>query len=165
MSLKVTFDFAAQKIVIEGEEGDLLKLAQAAKDIAPILSEISINPQGTVVPSAPMVTSVPVSHTVTTRTPGIREFAKALPLSNNYEKIAALIYHATKIQNNPSVTLKELGEWFGLCGFSKPALMPVAVSDTKRKYDYITSKGRDQWVMSTSGENLILGMLEKQRPA
>jgi len=163
--LKVTFDFAAHKIIVEGEEGDLLKIAQAAKELVPSFSEIGIISQ----PASPTVSaSVIAPHSATQeglkRAPGIREFAKSLPLSNNYEKIAALIYHATKIQNKPYVNLKELGEWFGLCGFSKPSFMPVAVSDAKRKYDYITSKARDQWTLSTTGENLILGMVEKQRP-
>ncbi len=163
MGLKITFDFATQKIVIEGEEGDLLKLAQAAKEVAPKFSEISIISQSVAATPAP-IPAAAVQQEGNKRIPGVREFARALPLNTNYEKIAALVYHATKIQNKPSVALKELGDWFGLCGFPKPKLMPVAVSDAKRKYDYVASKARDQWVLTTTGENLILGMLERQRP-
>jgi len=97
------------------------------------------------------------------RPQGIREFVKALPLKNNYEKIAAIVYHAIKITNKPWVTVKEVEDWFGLCGFQKPTKMAFAMFDARRKYDYVESKGRDQWTIKTSGENLIIDLLEKMK--
>ena len=155
MAVKVTFDFKAGQILVEGAEGDLIKIAQEAKSLAPLLSEIRIITEQ-VHAKVPESHDASLNSNLESNKRSMREFAKSLSLSNTYERIAALAYYAIKVENKPSFTVKEISNWFGLCGFKKPAVMPVALSDTKRKYGYIDSKGRDQWIISTSGENLIL---------
>ncbi|MBI3021034.1 MAG: hypothetical protein HYY59_03420 [Candidatus Omnitrophica bacterium] len=161
---EVEFDFRRGRIVVRGQESGLLKLAQAAKELAPHLKEIRIiggaasesddearageRGQG----EHPLVSG---------RKPAIREFAKSLPLANTYERIAALIYHAIKIEKKNAVSIKELEDWFSLCGFKKPRLMRIAVYDAKRKYGYVESRGKDQWTISTGGENVLMEKLEK----
>lgn len=159
MGIKVTFDFVNGQIVVEGEEGDLLKLAEQAKSLAPALSEIRIltqRKQAAVEVKEGLSAPPGQGH----RQPSIRDFAKSLNLSNAYERIAALAYHAIKKQGRATFSVKEMGDWFSLCGFQKPQQMSVALSDAKRKYGYVENKGRDQWTISTGGENIILGLLE-----
>ncbi|OGX05838.1 MAG: hypothetical protein A2Z88_05725 [Omnitrophica WOR_2 bacterium GWA2_47_8] len=159
MSVKITFDFVNGQIVVEGAEGNLLKLAEQAKSIAPNLSEIRIITQ-----QKQSKSEIPNSVQATdTRTVSLRDFAKSLNLNNTYERIAAIAYHAIKIQGRASFSVKEMSDWFGLCGFKKPSIMSVAFSDTKRKYGYIDSKARDQWNITTSGENIIIGLLESKK--
>lgn len=162
--IKITFDFVNGQIVVEGKEGDLLKLAEQAKGLAPHLSEIRILTQPTqqkqIMRQAPD-SSLPSSEP--RRIVSIRDFAKSLNLNNTYERIAALAYHAIKIQGRACFSIKEMGDWFGLCGFKKPAVMSVAFSDAKRKYGYVDSKARDQWTISTGGENIIIEMLENKK--
>ena len=159
-SIKITFDLSAGQIVVEGEEGDLMKLAEQAKSLAPSLSEIRILTQKKQASLEKGESPVPASVTVAARQPSIRDFAKSLNLSNTYERIAALAYHAIKTQGRASFSVKEISDWFGLCGFQKPTHMPAALSDAKRKYGYVDSKGRDQWSIATGGENIIIGLLE-----
>ncbi len=163
MSIKVTFDFANSQIVVEGEQGDLLKIAEQAKALAPTLSEIRILTQK--IQSAPAKGDVTLESVPgqVSRQPSIREFGRSLNLSNTYERIAALAYHANKIQGRASFSVKEVSDWFGLCGFQKPAQMPTALADAKRRYGYVENKGRDQWCITTGGENIIIGLLESQR--
>lgn len=160
MSVKVTFDFVAGQIVVEGTEGDLLKLAQEAKSLAPTLSEIRVFTQKPQARAGGLESPhVPESGI---RKLSIREFAKSLPLSNTYERIAAIAYHAIKTDHKPYFSVKQMDDWFGLCGFKKPKMMAVALSDAKRKYEYVENKGRDQWTITTGGENVIIDLLEKK---
>lgn len=162
MNIKVTFDFAASQIIVEGTEGDLLSLAKEAKSLVPLLKDIHIvNSQIKHTPE--MHPNVLHGQLNQPRQVALRDFVKKLPLSNSYEKIAAIGYHAIKIENKTYFTVKELNDWFSLCGFQKPSQMAVALSDAKRKYGYVASKGRDQWTITTGGENLILEMLERQK--
>lgn len=162
--ISVTFDFAQQKIVIEGEEGDLMKLAQEAKALAPLLKEITITTK-TAKPTMDTAASQPTAHPVgaSERHLGMREFARALPVSSVYEKIAALGYHVNKIQGKQSFSNSEISDWFGLCGWPKPASVAVALNDARRYRGYVESKSRGQWAITTAGENLIIEMLEKQK--
>ena len=157
MAVKVTFDFKAGQILVEGAEGDLIKIAQEAKSLAPLLSEIRIITEQ--VNSKSLEVANTTSSDVEPNKRSMRDFAKSLSLGNTYERIAALAYYAIRVENKSSFSVRDISNWFGLCGFKKPAVMPVALSDTKRKYGYVDSKGRDQWIISTAGENLIL---EKQ---
>lgn len=94
------------------------------------------------------------------RRPGVRDFARSINVSSIFEKITLLAYHSKEINKEPSFTAKEMSVWFGLCGFQKPAQMAVALSDTRRRLGYIDNKGRDQWVITTAGENFVLNLLE-----
>jgi len=163
-TIKVTFDFTLGKIVVEGEEGDLLKLAQEVKGLAPALSEIRIITQPIkTTEEVSSISATPHSPVTHTKTSNMRDFARSLPLSNVYEKIAGLAYYAIKIQGKPHFSCGEISDWFGLCGFPRPAKMPVALSDTRRYKEYVINKGRDQWTITTAGENLIIEMLERQK--
>lgn len=161
--ITVTFDFAHQKIVVEGEEGDLMKLAQEVKTLAPLLKEITITTK-TAAPTIDMAVAqqaiLPIGQG---RTQNMRDFAKAFPLSSVYEKIAALAYYAIKIQGKQSFSNSEMSDWFGLCGFSKPSSMAVSLNDARRYRDYVENKGRGVWTITTAGENLIIEMLERQK--
>lgn len=158
-SVKLTFDFGSRQIIIEGKGDELIKLAQEAKSLAPHFSEIRIIDEQKSV--KPQVVPSQITTPLEQNKGSLRQFAKSLSLSNTYERIAAIAYYAIKVEGKSSFTVKEMGDWFGLCGFQKPAVMPVALSDAKRKYGYVESKGRDQWVISTAGENKIMELKEK----
>jgi hypothetical protein len=51
--------------------------------------------------------------------------------------------------------------WFTMCGFQKPAQMPVALFDAKRKYGYTENTGRGMWRISNQGENLMIAKVEE----
>lgn len=159
-SVKLTFDFGSRQIIIEGKGDELVKLMLEVKSLIPHFAEIRIidekkttNPQ--LIPGQ-ISTQIPEQNKGS-----LRQFTKSLSLSNTYERIAAIAYYAIKVEGKSSFTVKEMGDWFGLCGFQKPAVMPVALSDAKRKYGYVESKGRDQWIISTAGENKIMELKEK----
>lgn len=165
MAAKITFDLASGKIIVEGEGDDLMKLAQAAKSLAPHLSEIRVisKPISPVAAFSTVSTGDPTVKITGSRKPSIRDFGKSLSLANTYERIAALAYHAIKIQQKQYFSVKEMDDWFGLCGFKKPTMIAVGLSDAKRRYGYVVSKGRDQWTITTGGENLIIEKLEANR--
>ena len=96
------------------------------------------------------------------RKASLRDFARQFSLENTSQRIAVVAYHAVKIGGKSTFTVKEMNDWFGLCGFKKPTQMPVALQDAKRKYGYLETKGRDQWTIATGGENLVLGLLESR---
>ena len=83
-------------------------------------------------------------------------------LENTYQRIAAIAYHAIKVDMKNSFSVHEMENWFSLCGFKKPGLMRIAMYDAKRKYGYVESKGKDQWTISTGGENLVMEKLESR---
>lgn len=157
VSVKVIFDFESNQIVIEGEEDDLTKVLKAAKELAPSVSEIRLVKPGTIINSSK---STP-SPSFSSEQKGIREFVRTLTLNSHFDRIAAIAYYVNKVQNKQFFTVKEMNDLFGLCGFQKPKLMAIALSDTKRKRDYVENKGRDQWTITTTGENLIMRMLER----
>lgn len=160
-SVKLTFDFGSRQIIIEGKGDELIKLAQEAKSLVPHFSEIRIIDEQKSIKPQEMPSQLTTHPTLEQNKGSLRQFAKSLSLSNTYERIAAIAYYAIKIEHKPSFSVKEMGDWFGLCGFQKPSLMTVALSDAKRKYGYIESKGRDQWTISTAGENKIMELKEK----
>lgn len=156
MGVKITFDLRAGKISIEGSDKEVLKLLQEAKSIAPHIEHINIGPAGSVSDSGSGTGSGSDDQK-----PAIREFARSLPVSTHYERIAALAYYAVKKEGRSTVSPKEMEDWFDLCGFKRPGNMRVALADAKHKYHYVDNKGRGQWTISTGGQNLIIGMTEK----
>jgi hypothetical protein len=157
---RVTFDLRRGTILVEGPADDLTKLFDAVRAAAPTLKQINI-----VTNDAATSTDVPVHEraeqpSANHRPPAMRDYARRLPLENTSQRIAVLAYYAAKYDRKPSFTVKEMNDWFGLCGFKKPTQMPVALSDAKRKYGYVESKGRDQWTITTGGENLVLELTE-----
>ena len=124
------------------------------RDLAPNL-EIRVLPQGAATGESAAAPEGGAGS-VDRRRPSIRDYAKKLDLRNTYERLAALGYYATKAEGKASFTVKDMTDWFGLCGFKKPQSMSVALSDAKRKYGYMISKGRDQWSIATGAENLML---------
>lgn len=160
MSIKVTFDLAKRQIVVEGSEGDLIKIAQEAKMFAPSFSELRILTDHDASKNAERL------HARTIDIAGsLKQFAKSLLLSTAYERIAAIAYYVNKIEDRSTFSVKEMTEWFGVCGFKKPALMPVAMSDAKRKYGLVDNKGRDKWAVTAKGEDLIARLTKESRCA
>lgn len=162
---RVTFDLRRGTILVEGPADDLTKLFDAVRAAAPALKQISIVTNDAITPpdvpphdrvDQPQNQSPNQNH----RPPAMREFARRFPFENTYQRIAVLAYYAAKYDRKASFSVKEMNDWFGLCGFKKPTQMPVALSDAKRKYGYVESKGRDQWTITTGGENLVLELTE-----
>jgi hypothetical protein len=162
---RVTFDFRRGTILVEGPADDLTKLFDAVRAAAPTLKQINIVTNDTV-GSVDVPMHEPVEpRTSSQRPPSMRDFARRFPFENIPQRIAVLAYYSAKYDQRPSFSVKEMSDWFGLCGFKKPTQMPVAMSDAKRKYGYVESKGRDQWTISTGGENLVLEMTEANNGA
>lgn len=160
MSLKVTFDPRTGKISVEGESKDLIAVLEAAKGVAPHFKHLSVGPAASGAETDESADGKDAHGAGGGgRKPAMRDFGRSLVLDNVYQRIAALAYHAIKIEGRTSFSPKEMDDWFGLCGFKKPANMRVALADAKAKYGYIVSKGYAQWTIATGGENLVM---EKQ---
>ena len=164
--MKVVFDLKANRIAIEGDAPDLLKVLQAARDIVPHVSQIQITAESGDLENRrddiePTLRGTPRSSGVTAKQT-MRQFARSLALSNASEKIAALGYYSYKIEGKPSFSPKEMDGWFTMCGFQKPSQMPVALFDSKRKYGYADNISRGSWRISNQGENLIIRKIEEQ---
>lgn len=160
---RVTFDLREGKILVEGPADDLTKLFDAVRAAAPALKQINIVTNDAV-PSSDVKVNERVDHPANLnqnhRPPAMRDFARRFSFENSYQRIAVLAYYAAKYDRQQSFSVKEMNDWFGLCGFKKPTQMPVALSDAKRKYGYVDSRGRDQWTVTTAGENLVLELSE-----
>jgi hypothetical protein len=160
--MKLVFDFAAQQIGIEGDGPELLKLLQAARELAPELSHIQIATRGP--GSARQASTAAVEQKIAGRNghsdlvgQTMRQFVRSLPLDNAAERIAAIAYYVKTQEGRESFAPKEMSEWFTHCGLQKPAQMPVAIFDAKRKYGYLESGGHGKWRLTTGGENLVVG--------
>jgi hypothetical protein len=163
---KVTFDLRRGVITVEGTGEDLGKLFDAARAAAPSFKEIRVvsSDVGDGPPSPAEEPGQPDRQTRQERVPAMRDFARRLAMDNASERIALLAYHAREYGGRPYFSAKEMNDWFGLCGFKKPSQMPVALHDARRKYGYVENKGRDQWVLTTGGEHVVLEALEKAKP-
>jgi hypothetical protein len=161
--MKVVFDIQAGRIAIEGDGADLLNILQAARELAPHVTQIQITADA--VPSAPAAAETPkaVSLGSGERTQTMRQFARSLTLTNAAERIAALGYYANKLEGKPTFSPKDMDGWFTMCGFQKPSQMPVALFDTKRNYGYLENVSRGNWRISNQGENLIIGKIEDRQ--
>jgi hypothetical protein len=164
MPIKIIYELQTNKLVIEGEEGDLVGLLKMVQELIPSIGTVSIvRPsliQSNLVASTSALASPEMSPNSPVRDLGVREFARRFAVDTAFDRIAVIGYYANKIKQNPTFTVKEMGDWFGLCGFAKPKNMAVAFSDTKRKKEFIDSKGRDQWCITTIGENFVMDLLE-----
>ncbi len=150
---KVIFDLRRGVISVEGNTADLGKLFEAVRAAAPSFKEIRIV-------SGEGSNRAAQSSTSGERPSSMHDFARRFSFNNTYERIAALAYYALKYQAKAQFSAKDMINWFTLCGFKQPSQMPVALSDAKRKYEYIENKGRGQWVLAVDGENLVREMAE-----
>ena len=166
--MKVIFDITASKLSIEGDGPDLISVLTAARELAPLVSQIQIitsksNPQSDLdslkSDNSSEVRSAPVSNGAMT----LRQFVRSLTLDNISERIAAISYYVNKIEGRPSFSPKEMDGWFTMCGLQKPSQMPLALFDAKRKYGFSESAARGSWRISNQGENLIIRKQEESR--
>ena len=168
--MKVVIDVGAGRLAIEGDGPDLLKVLEAARALAPSVSQIQIvttaeasrerKPDSTKENGAnSQVAAQPTGNKT------LRQFVRALSLNNIAERIAAVAYYVNKVEGRPGFSPREMDGWFTMCGFQKPSQMPVAMFDTKRKYGYADNAGRGFWRISNQGENLIIAKLEETAPA
>jgi hypothetical protein len=164
--MKVLFDLSSGRIAIEGDGPELLKILQAARELAPNVTQIQIT--SNVAETGPTNSeeaqrrSSSHSSSISASAMTMRQFARSLALDNASERIAALAYYANKIEGKPSFSPKEMDGWFTMCGFQKPSQMPMALFDTKRKYGYAESVSRGSWRVSNQGENLIIRKIEER---
>lgn len=168
-AMKVVFDVHQGRLAIEGDGPDLLKVLEAARNLAPNVSQIQIITSQTGAPEPGLSKSALSEARISTPPPRdgatgtLRQFARSLALDNIAERIAAIAYYVNKIEGRPSFAPKEMDGWFTMCGFQKPAQMPLALYDTKRKYGYAESVSRGSWRISNQGENLIIRKQEESR--
>lgn len=167
--MKVVFDVSLGRLAIEGDGPDLLKVLEAARLLAPNVSQIQIITSRSA-PAAVGVLDTSAPPTLEGKqlvtggpTPTLRQFVRSLALNNMAERIAAIAYYVNKIDGRPSFSPKDLDGWFTMCGFQKPSQMPLALFDTKRKYGYAENATRGLWRISNQGENLIIRKLEEGR--
>ena len=158
--MRIEFDLTRSQVSIEGDGPELIAVLEAVRHVAPKLSEIRITTGACHDP--------PESHNGTagarrTSNQTMRDFARGLDLSSNSERIAAIAYYATKLEQRESFSAKDMGDWFTICGFQKPTQMPVALFDAKRKYGFLEKAGHGRWRISTQGENMVIGKTEAQR--
>ena len=164
--MKVVIDISAGRLAIEGDGPDLIKVLEAARALAPNLSQIQIVTSGDGRAANgqkenrdTQESSYPGPSTGAAKT--LRQFARSLTLDNTSERIAAIAYYVNKVEGRPSFSPKELDGWFTMCGFQKPSQMPVALFDSKRKYGLTENTGRGTWRISNQGENMILRKIEE----
>ncbi|MHC4398391.1 MAG: hypothetical protein ACYTG0_01785 [Planctomycetota bacterium] len=168
--MKVVFDVAAGRLAIEGDGPDLIRVLEAARELAPGITQIQIITSGGDHSETAQTEFEGSRHTQNGGPPDqsaqpappktMRQFARSLSLGNSAERIAAVGYYANKIEHKQSFAPKDVDGWFTMCGFQKPAQMSVAMYDAKRKYGYVENIGRGMWKISNQGENLIIGKIE-----
>jgi len=173
--MKVVFDVLAGRLSIEGDGPDLIKVLETARELAPAISQIQLitgtRPPGQSIPEGNRgdggaILGVGERQSSSPSISGtLRQFARSLSLDNMSERIAAIAYYVNKIEGRPSFSPKEIDGWFTMCGFQKPAQMPLALFDAKRKYGYAESVARGIWRISNQGENLIIRKVEEGREA
>jgi hypothetical protein len=164
--MKVLFDLASGRIAIEGDGPELLRILQAARELAPHVTQIQITSDVAETGQSPSEEPQRQSSTASSNNNAskmtMRQFARSLALDNASERIAALAYYANKIEGKPSFSPKEMDGWFTMCGFQKPSQIAMALFDTKRKYGYAESVSRGSWRVSNQGENLIIRKIEER---
>lgn len=168
--MKVVFDLTDRRLVIEGDGPELLKVLQAARDLAPNISQIQIitAANDSLQSDSNQIQSPPPENQKSEQRPPpstppatLRQFSRSLALNNTYERIAIIAYYVNKVENRQTFSPKEIDGWFTMCGYQKPTQMGTALFDCKRKYGFIENIGRGMWKISTQGENLILRKLEE----
>ena len=155
MNTRITFDFTKSQIILEGAEAELLKLIQSVKELAPKISEIRIvSDKQEALPHKETAVDSHSQQGIPEKS--LRGFARSLPLNNLYERIGTIAFYVTEKEKRPYFTPKEMENWLLLCGFKKPSNIHVALSDCKRHYGFIQSKGRGEWTATAGASNLIL---------
>jgi len=160
--MRVVFDLVGKRISIEGDGSELVAVLQAAREIAPQITEINL---------------VTGTGNLATQTGGqavndeggveqlvgqtLKQFTRSLDLGNASERIAAIAYYLKHHSEEEIVTPKNMSRLFTTCGFQKPSQMGVAFSDARRQHDYVENVGRGEWRITTNGENLIVGKLNE----
>ena len=165
--MKITFDIGRQQIGIDGDAPELLELLTLVREIAPKLPSITIETTGNrsdaqrhtsngalVVPAVASDATAPANRTM-------RQFVRSLSLGSMAEKIAAIGYYQKHVLSRDTFSPKEMGDWFIQCGLQKPAQMPVAVFDAKKKSGLVDNAGHGVWKLSTQGENLVIRKMEE----
>jgi hypothetical protein len=172
--MKVVFDVLAGRLSIEGDGPDLIKVLETARELAPTLSQIQlitgnrpVSQSGNAEREHSETFTIGLANqSATPQSAGtLRQFVRSLALDNISERIAAISYYVNKIEGRPSFSPKEMDGWFTMCGFQKPAQMPLALFDAKRKYGYSESAARGIWRISNQGENLIIRKIEEGKEA
>lgn len=164
--MKVVIDVAAGRLAIEGDGPELLKVLEAARLLAPNVSQIQIvtsrgsDNRETGTDQASDHRSEAIASSQHTAPKTLRQFVRSLSLDNSAERIASIAFYVNKTEGRPSFSPKEMDGWFTMCGFQKPAQMAVALFDAKRKYGYADNIGRGMWRISNQGENLIIAKIE-----
>ncbi|MEX2167873.1 MAG: hypothetical protein WD851_01060 [Pirellulales bacterium] len=160
------FDFAAQRISIEGDAPRILDVLQEARNLAPLLTEIRIN---TARPESPQSHETPpqtesdnsLSNGQKASGTTIKQFIRKLRLLNSAERIAAIAYYVKQYESRDTFSPKEMSGWFTIAGQTKPSQMSVAVFDAKKKYGYLDSTGHGKWKLTPNGENLVVSKLNE----
>lgn len=163
--MKLIIDFAASQITIEGDGPELVTVLQAARDVAPMISEIKLL-TGTSTPKREEPADPSGGTGVTAggskrQWKSMREFTRWLGLASIAERLTGIAYYVKLHEGKTTFTAKEMDGWFTLCGFEKPAQMSVALSDAKRKAGTMEGAGYGNWKLTTTGENLITRKIEE----
>ncbi len=89
----------------------------------------------------------------------MKEFARAFATENTTARIAILAYYAETYGHKATFSVEEMSAWFDACEFKRPAQMAVSVTDARRKYGFIESKGRGHWTLTRAGERVARDLL------
>jgi hypothetical protein len=165
--MKIVFDFAAQKITIEGDEPKLTDLLQEVRQIAPHLSHIQLvtrTESGSNPPKKQADFDIPQRDEGAPPGNGsnhmtLKQFVKKMHLRGASERIAAIAYYMRGYEKRDTFSPKDMEGWFTIAGLQKPKLMPVAVFDAKRHNGYVDNASHGQWKLTVQGENLVAGKL------
>lgn len=162
--MHVHFDLQEQSIDIEGDGPELVKLLELVRDVAPNLPQITINTGKSESPrQKPPESTGNGEGNGNGGTGGqtVRQFIRALPLASNAERIAAIAYYKKTEENVDTFAPKDMSTWFTNCGLQKPNQMNVAIFDAKKRHGYVESSSHGKWKITTNGENLVIGKLNK----
>lgn len=148
----ITFDLRRRRIFVgDGEElAKLLKLSSGAGEVesAPSNDELT----------------APAGGHANGHGASIRDFARRFARRKLYERIAILMHYARRNDNRSTVTVRELSDWFGLCGFKTPARMDKALDNLMRQRRMVERTGPGQWSLTSAGESVALDVLEASVP-
>jgi hypothetical protein len=168
--MQVTFDFANQRIEVQGDGPELVNLFAVVREIAPKLPSITFKSEGVAAAgksaqgangggAAPPDGGTGAGGVPATQT--MRQFVRSISLGSLSEKIAAIAYYQARHLSRPTFAPKDMSDWFTQCGLEKPSQMPVAVFDAKKKNGYVENAGHGAWKLATQGENLIIRKIEE----
>lgn len=160
--MKLIFDFAAEKIAIEGDEPELVSLLTLARELAPSISSIEITTTKGASPRVENKHATAETPQESTNNGGtvsgktLRQFARSLSLSSVAEKMAAIAYYVKRFEEKATFSPKEMTGWFGACGFEIPKAMPVAVFNAAKNNRFFSNVGYGQWKLDRPGENFVI---------